>query len=362
MVSHKTRALARLLLVGALATFSVTVPAAAQAKDGDSWQIQGQVRGKPKDKFGKTYDPSDDVSGIACETTADYPRLCLIVDDETQGVQIIILQKGKLIAGDFIRLTQDSFGGKPLDFDGEAVAYDAGAFYVMGSHGQPRHPGKSAAETHAKAEASRRVFRIRFAPNSVDMKTGTFMKSATITPSTHFFDIIRMQPDLAPWTDQPLDKNGISIEGVAVRDGQLYAGLRGPVIPGKGAVIFSAPLGAVFDNRPGQTGIQFLDLGQDTDGKPRGIRDMLVFGGGLLIVAGPVNDPPEGQAIKDGDYAIYTATGASAQKLMDLKAYGAKDKPEALLPLESRDGILRALLFFDGPKGGHPTPVDITLP
>ncbi len=361
MASHMSRAWTALLLAAAL-TADLATGGVAAAKDDGAWRIEGQVRGKPKDAFGKTYEKSDDVSGIACETKADYPRLCLIVDDETQGVQIIILQKGKLIAGDFIRLTQDSFDGKPLDFDGEAVAYDSGSFYVMGSHGQPRHPGKSEAETGAKAEASRRVFRVRFAPNSVDMKTGTFAKSATVTPSTRFFDIIRMQPDLAPWTDQPLEKNGVSIEGVAVRDGQLYAGLRGPVIAGKGAVILSAPLGAVFDNRPGQASVQFLDLGQDTDGKARGIRDMLVFGGGMLIVAGPVNDPPEGQAIKDGDYAIYSATGASAHKLMDLKAYGAKDKPEALLPLESQDGILRALLFFDGPKDGHPTPVDVTLP
>lgn len=361
MASHTTRALMALLLAG---TFTALIASGgdAAAKDNGSWHIEGQVRGKPKDAFGKTYEKSNDVSGIACETTADYPRLCLIVDDETQGVQIIILQKHKLIAGDFIRLTQDSFNGKPLDFDGESVAYDNGSFYVMGSHGQPRHPGKSEAETAAKAEASRRVFRIRFAPNSVDMKTGTFAKSATVTPSTRFFDIIRMQPDLAPWAELPLEKNGVSIEGMAVKDGQLYAGLRGPVIPGKGAVILSAPLGAVFDNRPGQAGIQFLDLGQDTDGKARGIRDMEVFGGGMLIVAGPVNDPPEGQAVKDGDYAIYAATGTSVRKLMDLKAYGAKDKPEAILPLESHDGVLRALLFFDGPKDGHPTEVDITLP
>ncbi len=359
---HTTRVRAALLLAGALLASTFAAPVTAWAKDADTWKIDGQVRGKPKDKSGKVYEKSNDVSGIACETKPDYPRLCLIVDDETQGVQIIILKKDKLVAGDFIRLTQDSFEGKPLDFDGEGVAYDKGAFYVMGSHGQPRHPGDSDAETAAKADASRRVFRIHFAPGGVDMRTGTFAKSATVTPSARFSDIIRMQQDVAPWADKPLAENGVSIEGIAVRDGQLYAGMRGPVIEGKGAVILSAPLSAVFENRPGQAGVQFLDLGTDTGGKARGVRDMLAFGTGLLIVAGPVNDPPKGQPIKDGDYAIFSSAGPSLQKLMDLKAYGVKDKPEALLPLETHDGVLRALLFFDGPTEGDPTPITITLP
>jgi len=133
MIIHHTRALTALLLAGALATSAFASPTIAWAKDDNTWQIQGQVRGKPKDKFGKTYERSKDVSGIACEAKPDYPRLCLIVDDETQGVQIIILKKDKMIAGDFIRLTQDSYEGKPLNFDGEGVAYADGAFYVMGS-------------------------------------------------------------------------------------------------------------------------------------------------------------------------------------------------------------------------------------
>ncbi|WP_165420919.1 DUF3616 domain-containing protein [Rhizobium ruizarguesonis] len=128
--------------------------------------------GKPKNFDGSDSKKSKDVSGIACAATSGYPRVCLVADDETQGAQIVILEDGKLIAGDFVRLIDDSFANTPLELDGEGVAYADGFYYVIGSHGRPRHEdGKEdSAEINARVKASSRIFRISFASDSIDSK------------------------------------------------------------------------------------------------------------------------------------------------------------------------------------------------
>src|ERR1700755_1228514 len=87
---------------------------AAFAQDSKPWKVSGKLFGKPKNLDGSDSKKSEDVSGIACATTSGFPRVCLVADDETQGAQIVILEEGKLIAGDFVRLIDDSFADKPL--------------------------------------------------------------------------------------------------------------------------------------------------------------------------------------------------------------------------------------------------------
>lgn len=335
--------------------------ACGQAADAQPWEVDGKLIGKPKNLDGTVSKRSEDVSGIACATSSGFPRLCLIVDDETQGAQIVILEDGKLIAGDFVRLIDDSFADKPLELDAEGAAFADNSFYVMGSHGRPRHEEgvDDAAKIEARARASSRIFRIRFAPNSIDMQTGKLNSRPEVKPSLELIGSIRAQPELAPFVDQPLEENGLTIEGVAVWDGMLYAGLRGPV-PDDRAAILSLPLSALFDGGTGETTLLRPDLGTDGAGKARGVRDLAVFEGRLLVLAGPVKDPPEGHAIEIGDYTVFSY-GDQAEKLLDLKGYGSEIKPEALLPLDESNGKLRALLLFDGPDEGQPTPIQIDL-
>ncbi|TBF24882.1 MULTISPECIES: hypothetical protein [Rhizobium] len=96
----------------------------------------------------------------------------------------------------------------------------------------------------------------------------------------------------------------------------------------------------------------------DSFGYPRGVRDLVIFEGKLLVLAGPENDPPKGHPIQLGDYAIF-AYDQKADKLLDLKGYGSEIKPEALLPPSANDCKLHALLLFDGPDEGQPTPVEV---
>ena len=222
------------------------------------WKVHNKLLGKPKDAAGLENKKSEDVSGIACAASG-FPRLCLIVDDESQGAQIVIVNDGDLIAGDFIRLITDVHEGKPLELDAEGAAYDDvdKSFYVIGSHGRARHEddpkkeAKNKAKNKAKAEASRRVFRIRLKADAVDVKTGKLAATPDIKPSS-LSELIQAQDELAPWFDKPLDDNGLTIEGVAVLDRHLYAGMRGPVLDDGSAVMLSAPLTAIFDGQAGK--------------------------------------------------------------------------------------------------------------
>jgi len=75
-------------------------------------------------------------------------------------------------------------------------------------------------------------------------------------------------------------ENGVDIEGLAVKDGYLYVGFRGPVLRGNYVPIIRFK----FDESPTDDNLLFVNL----DG--RGIRDLVAVENGLLILAGPVGD------------------------------------------------------------------------
>ncbi|MFD0938877.1 DUF3616 domain-containing protein [Methylobacterium trifolii] len=301
------------------------------------------------------------MSGIACASDVEFPRICLVADDESQGAQIVILRDGNLVAGRFIRLLDAAYEGKPLELDAEGVAYADGAFYVIGSHGRPRHETGAEAKNAAKAEATRHLFRIRFDRNAVDLKTGRLEGEPEIAGTSALSGIIAAIPALAPFHDKALEDGGLTIEGVAVRDGRLHAGLRGPVLKDGSAAIVSVPLAGLFEDKPGTGTLATVALGPDSRGQPRGVRDLVAMPDGFLILAGPMLDPDDG-AVAKGDYTVFSWSGAGVpKKRLDLASYGHKVKPEALVPLDRRDDGVRALVFFDGPDEGAPRPVEVPL-
>jgi hypothetical protein len=351
----------RHVLLATTLAFMAIAPATANSAWADSaWPVQNRLQGKVKDG-----DPqkADNISGIAC-APGPLPRLCLVVDDESQGAQVVILQDGMLIAGDFIPLIDDVYDKKPLELDAEGVAYADGFFYVIGSHGRARHADdtEKEAKNAARAAATRRVFRIALGAQAVDFTTGTLKSAPVVTLSAALAAILGRDPVIAPSFDRPLGKDGLTIEGIAVRGADLYAGLRGPVLDDGSAVIARVPLAAVFDGAPGAATVFHVGLDKDTQMDPRGIRDLTAFGDGFLLIAGPEQNPPKKHRIALGDYAIYSWTeGAAPVKRLDLQPVGKADKPEALTVLDADAEQARVLLMFDGPKEGRPMPVTIPL-
>ncbi len=128
--------------------------------------------------------------------------------------------------------------------DAEGVAYADGFFYVTGSQGRARHEDDAGKEAKnaAKATAARKVFKIALAAGAIDLATGTLRSQPTVTASAALAAILQHDPVLAPFFDRPLEKNGLTIEGIAVRGDKLYAAMRGPLLDGGQAVIARVPL------------------------------------------------------------------------------------------------------------------------
>lgn len=309
----------------------------AFGESGGAWPVKHKL-------FGKNGGKSEDVSGIACTTARGFPRSCVVIDDNVQDAQFVTLTDGKLVAGASVNLIGDEFKGEPLELDGEGVAFANGFYYVMGSHGHPRDKKHKLAAREIKARISASSQIIRF--QTMDGEASEVERTARLR------EIIAAEPLLARFMDRRLEKNGLTIEGIAIKDGLVLAGFRGPVLNGNRAVIVSVGIDTLFGGSGSNHQLFRLPLG---DG--RGVRDLAVYEDKILILAGPAKDGP-------GKYAIYAwdAQGEDVKLLAELSAFDPKRKPEGLLPLDRTSSGLRVLILFDKDKEGAPTPVEIKSP
>ena len=325
-------------LIFAALTLAAFPAAAASAKDRLDWKVHGTLTGKDGEA-------SIDISGIACETSHGFPRRCLVIDDELQDAQFVTLDDGKITAGDAVPLIDDQYKDEPVELDGEGVAYADGYYYVIGSHGYPRHTeNKSAGKIQARVAASSQIVRV-------------WAKHPAAAPerSGKLRDIIADDPVLSAYLDKELKDNGVTIEGIAVRGNRLFVGFRGPVLDDGRAVVLSVAVDFLFGAAPPDPRRYPLPLGE-----ARGVRDLAPFGDGILILAGPAAD-------KSGPYAVFRWDGQSESVVMlaDLASLVGNEgerKAEALLPLDNGPSGLRVLIMFDGEKNGAPAALEIPMP
>src|SRR3954469_715071 len=184
----------------------------------DAWPVTHKLLGKDGGK-------AKDISGIACATAQGFPRSCLVIDDNVQDAQFVTVTDGELVAGSTVNLIGDKFEGEALELDGEGVAFAGGRYYVIGSHGHPRDEKQklTAGEIKARISANSQIVRFR--------TTGEDGNASAIERTPRLREIIAAEPLLAPFMDQRLEKNGLTIEGVAIKDDvALLAGFRGPVL------------------------------------------------------------------------------------------------------------------------------------
>ncbi|MCX5515013.1 DUF3616 domain-containing protein [Kaistia algarum] len=349
-----------LLIIACLAAMPLVtaIPGPAVAESGPFFNVTGKLLGKTDDG---TIQDGEDLSGIACAEEAGFPRHCLLVDDESQFAQSVTIETGSITVGGCIRVTDATYISKkgktkPAELDGEGVAYFKGAFYVIGSHGHPRDKEKenSENENQAKLKASSIVRRISVEDAGKASGDCRRDQDLTGTPSVNLGPLLSSDPALQPHYGQRLEQNGLTIEGVAIKDNVLYAGLRAPIVEDalapkdpKLAVVFAVNLDAIFDTKAADARLSKLRL------EGRGVRDLVAYSGGFLILAGPSADPDKSDPIGPNDYAVFFWDGDKRLTKLGTIAgnqIGPKDwaKPEALLPLGPKDGKLEVLILFDG--------------
>jgi hypothetical protein len=323
-----------------------------------SWAANDGVWDVKKTLFSKKGNKSTNISGIAC-TGDGLPRTCMVIDDNMQAAQFVTVREGELKAGHTVRLIRDKFDGDLLELDGEGVAYENGSFYVIGSHGHPRDedhtldPIANADEIAARIAASSQIVRIRLKSQEREELGEDDVRD--VERSSKLRRMIAAQRDLQPFVDRRLENNGLTIEGVAVVGGRLYAGFRGPSLDEGMSPLLSVRLDSIFGDAPAEPILNKLPLGAG-----RGVRDLSAFEQGLLVLAGPTADDK-------GAYTVHwwSPVTRKTQFLTDItEAAGAgkHSKPEAILALDKTSSGLRVLILSDGEKEGAPRPIVVPAP
>jgi hypothetical protein len=190
-----------------------------------------------------------------------------------------------------------------VEADIEGLAYADGALWLTGSHSLKRKKPKSnegavkAAEQLAKVGRDGNRYLLARIPVLEADGTGHLARqdgnggAALLGGDGHgnaLTEALRDDAHLAPFMLIPGKDNGFDIEGLAVADGRVFLGLRGPVLRGWAVILELEPdcedghlrlkLFAA-DRRPYRK--HFLQLGG------LGIRDLCRQGDDLLILAGP---------------------------------------------------------------------------
>jgi Protein of unknown function (DUF3616) len=346
-----------------------------------AWTLSGEFKGKFDSDNTLRKKAGEDLSGAACTTMALKAPLCVGVDDEMQGLNLLSLDNGRIAVGPFVRLADPSTGaGKDrryAELDLEGVAYDPSTrhFYAVGSHGAARNPdGKPPEERAARFAAASWLFRIPVRADGAGLDIAIPANPATIAPgiasTARLLEAFRATPELAPHVGEALEKapGGLNIEGLAVKDGRLFAGLRAPSIGGK-AMIAETALEPLFGQGAlPATVVHTVDVG---DG--RGVRDLAMIDGGILVLAGPETDlvaeaePALASIEKDGEFvlALYDPVTKARTGFWTLKAVATEcdeEKAETIIPLSRQGRTLNLLLLHEGGKDKCAQEVSIELP
>ncbi|MGH6751440.1 MAG: DUF3616 domain-containing protein, partial [Bradyrhizobium sp.] len=240
------------------------------------------------------------ISGMAClGKPADASRECLVINDEERFGEIATLTTNVLKASgqtiDFVEKGEkgddvlgkandpkcrDEAGkvekGKFNELDGEGVAIAAGFVYVASSH---------SCSGGGKYKPSSYLL-VRFKADSATSFMGA--SKPIVERSWRLADVL-LGSDISNVSGAYGRPKGVgtNIEGIAVIDGRLYAGLRTPTGSSE-AYIVSAPVEALFAKGSDPLDAKLVESFKVELGADTGIRDLAATPSGrLLILAGP---------------------------------------------------------------------------
>lgn len=291
---------------------------------GHEWQLAG-------------FENSLDLSGIA---SSDGTRV-LVASDESYYVQPgeIDAAKRRIESRRPIALPVEKKKKPEVDIEGVAYSPDDRAYYVTGSHGVGKKKGDFQADRHS-------IYQVPVGPDGTVLKDR--IRRASLLPW------LEKTPQLEPHLKQPLQHNGLNIEGLTWAKGKLYFGLRAPNQNGDALVIEVAPAD-IFGGTP-----RALDLHEISAPRGHGIREIAALRDGFLLVTGnasaeaskkiPVTQAPG----PDTHFELlhWNGESANAKQLGTLPDNGGK--AEALLVLRDEPSHADVLVIFDGLPGGEP--------
>lgn len=252
--------------------------------------------------------------------------------------------------------------------DVEGLHADAGYLWMVGSHSVKRKKPKNDSPTNVAeriAETSRDgnrhiLARVPLVGNELmkkDVAGGRRSAALDASPeSSPLLDAVRKarDPHLAAWIDLPGKDNGFDIEGLAVRGGRAWIGLRGPVLREWCCIL---ELNLEADGKRLQLaridGFRYRKHFLNLHGL--GIRDLTLLEDDILILTGPTmahDGPGEIWRWKGGARPNASVAASRLTRLLTLPQQSREDKAEALAVIE-HDGAPAALIVYDSPAAGR---------
>nr|WP_319385443.1 DUF3616 domain-containing protein [uncultured Roseibium sp.] len=319
-----------------------------------------KTKWKVKPDFEKSAAARESISGADCAPDGGW---CLAANDEKNYAQFFRIGKNRLDPDKkgVIRLLPKKVDGRKMDeIDAEGVVFvpsgdadDPSHFYVTGSHGLSRsgdfQPSRyTLFRFPVEAKSGKPTFKFN------DKKVAPDVERTMLLTET-----IKSNPDLAPFADQTLDRNGVTIEGISEIDGDMLFGLRSPCLASH-ALILRVSTGDLFQKSPPPSTTDKVALGDNA-----GIRDLTRVKNGLLILAGRSDDRRGTEDFTCGEKrkppspapSLWFWSGVSGDAAKPLGALPGVDlnaSAETLLVLEETDTAYRVLVLFDGEKNGAP--------
>ncbi|MFO0548383.1 MAG: DUF3616 domain-containing protein [Polyangiaceae bacterium] len=275
----------------------------------------------------KLEDLKDDknASGVAVDATGRW--LYVVTDELVDGKNLVqILEREKRdrfkLAAEFD--VNDILWASTGESDLEGVALDGAALWLVGSHSCSRPRVKDEDPVAANRQ------RLLGAPQPVDRARdflvrleldGPSARAKTAPQTFNLRGVIDRTPALAESARTASKENGVDIEGLAVHDGYIYVGFRGPVLRDSYACVIRAKA----DDAPSlpSAEVRFLKLGG------LGIRDLASAGDALLVLAGPVGDGP-------GGFHVYRWDGADGVPGVGAKPPVLEHLGELELPVDDK--------------------------
>ena len=338
-----------------VAAATIELPHTEMTIAGGAFDIKEPDEGEPAE---------GDLSGLACRPAVSQTDWnCLVINDELATLQLVRSDGDSIFPGATISLpaAQTAFGEAPLvvaegqsggvhcpakdepdEMDWEAIAYDGGYFYVVGSHGCSRNKFRF---DHFGFRVTR--FRLDEAGAVTDVQYSYRLSealSAADGAGEHFGD--RLQPQATGGARE----RGLNIEGAVVSGDTLLVGLRAPALSGD-AFVIGAPISVLFASAPLSAPlVRRIALTGDA-GSEVGIRDMaLLANGDLLVLGGPTEEQAD---VRYGLYRVGADNSVHAFGVLAPTTF-VGGKAEALL-LRAEDATgLDLVVLFDGPPTGEP--------
>ena len=345
------------------------------------------------------------ISGMAClGTDRDKKRECLTINDEELSAEIVSLQddssprsheeafyiesrRAPVVLVPQEAAVEQVVGVRPTptttncpqpeekkfkELDGEGIALADGYIYVAGSHACTRH-GEFTPSTFLLT---------RFKTASAE-RIGGNENPPTIERTWRLGDVLPPIPSLSSDKLDEFNQKQRNIEGIAVVDGRLYAGLRTPNVGGD-VLIVSAPVDALFAAGHESLSTEVVTASKDKeirihfDNVDTGVRDLAALkdNGGLLILTGPTatqNDVSyDLYWMKDFkprpslEHLLTIPTGLT--KVWNQKKKGEWEmekepqKAETVTVVSETPGKATVFILFDNVDEGRPMRYDIALP